>query len=86
MVLSRRRSLYMLLGYSLVNALLFGAVSLLICVSYPVEILIFRANLIAGAVGHTSLSQDWEPEVRKTERIFGWVVIRMPKVRNPSGF
>jgi len=52
-----RKSLTVLLVYALVCALGFGAGSLIAYVSYPIEYLIFGANLVTGAVAATSVFQ-----------------------------
>ena len=44
-----------LLVYSMVIALVFGAFSLLVFVSYPVEILIYGSNLLLGSIAFVSV-------------------------------
>jgi uncharacterized YccA/Bax inhibitor family protein len=49
-----RRSLIALLVYAIIIALGFGAASLLVFVSYPIEILIFGISLITGSIASIS--------------------------------
>ena len=50
-----RGGLITLLIYSIVVALVFGVLSLLIFVSYPVEILIYGSNLLFGSIAFVSV-------------------------------
>ena len=43
------------LVYSIIVALFFGAISLLIFVSYPVEILVYGANFLFGSIAFVSI-------------------------------
>jgi len=50
-----RGGLIALLVYSIIVALVFGAISLLVFVSYPVEILIYGSNLFLGSIAFVSI-------------------------------
>jgi len=50
-----RGGLIALLVYSIIVALGFGAVSLLVFISYPVEILIYGSNLLFGSIALVSI-------------------------------
>lgn len=50
-----RRGLITLLIYSIIVALVFGAISLLVFVSYPVEIFIYGSNLLFGSIAFVSV-------------------------------
>jgi len=50
-----RGGLITLLVYSIVVALGFGAISLLVFVSYPVEILIYGSNFLLGSIAFVSV-------------------------------
>jgi hypothetical protein len=50
-----RGGLITLLVYSIVVALVFGVLSLLIFVSYPAEILVYGANFIFGSIAFVSV-------------------------------
>jgi hypothetical protein len=50
-----RGGLITLLVYAIVVALFFGAVSLLVFVSYPVEILIYGSNFLFGSIAFISM-------------------------------
>jgi len=50
-----RGGLITLLVYSIIVALVFGAISLLVFVSYPVEILIYGSNLLFGSIAFVSI-------------------------------
>jgi len=50
-----RDGLITLLVYSMVVALVFGVLSLLIFVSYPVEILIYGSNLLFSSIAFVSI-------------------------------
>ena len=43
------------LVYSIIVALIFGAISLLVFVSYPVEILVYGANFLFGSIAFVSI-------------------------------
>ena len=43
------------LVYSIIVALVFGAISLLVFVSYPVEILVYGANFLFGSIAFVSI-------------------------------
>jgi len=51
----RRGGLIVLLVYAIVVALFFGAVSLLVFVSYPVEIIIYGSNFLFGSIAFISV-------------------------------
>jgi len=50
-----RGGLVTLLVYSIIVTLVFGTISLLVFVSYPVEILIYGSNLLFGSVAFVSI-------------------------------
>ena len=50
-----RGGLITLLVYSIIVALVFGAISLLVFVSYPVEILVYGANFLFGSIAFVSI-------------------------------
>ena len=50
-----RGGLMTLLVYSIIVALVFGAISLLVFISYPVEILIYGSNLLFGSIAFVSV-------------------------------
>ena len=50
-----RGGLIALLVYSIIVTLGFGAISLLVFISYPVEILIYGSNLLLGSVAFVSI-------------------------------
>ena len=50
-----RGGLIALLVYSVIVALGFGAISLLVFISYPVEILVYGSNLLLGSVAFVSI-------------------------------
>jgi len=50
-----RGGLITLLVYSIIVALGFGAISLLVFISYPVEILIYGLNLLFGSIAFVSI-------------------------------
>ena len=50
-----RGGLMTLLVYSIIVALVFGAISLLVFISYPVEILVYGANFLFGSIAFVSI-------------------------------
>jgi len=50
-----RGGLVTLLVYSIIVALVFGTISLLVFVSYPLEILIYGSNLLFGSIAFVSI-------------------------------